>query len=114
MVVQCCCKVATFAMARYAAKVVQRCCKIVVQLRVQIDNLLIVKANQRTLRADIALLFSEEPHAWLPEQNAKQVDQGHGRLTIRSLRASAELNDYLAPKWPDVAQVFQLCRTVIR
>ena len=78
------------------------------------DYLLIVKANQHTLRADIALLFSEEPHAWLPEQNAKQVDQGHGRLTIRSLRTSAELNDYLAPKWPDVAQVFQLRRTVIR
>ena len=77
------------------------------------DYLLIVKANQRILRADIALLFSEEPHAWLPEQNAKQVDQGHGRLAIRSLRTSAELNDYLAPKWPDVAQVFQLRRTVI-
>ncbi len=38
MVVQCCCKVADFSMARYAAKVVQRCCKLVVQLRVQIDN----------------------------------------------------------------------------
>ena len=78
------------------------------------DYLLIVKANQRLLRADIALLFSEEPRSWLPEQNAKQVDQGHGRLAIRSLRTSEELNDYLAPKWPDVAQVFRLQRSVIR
>jgi len=30
---QCCCKVAGFAMARRAAKVVQRCSKLVVQLR---------------------------------------------------------------------------------
>ena len=38
LVVQCCCKVADFSMARYAAKVVQCCCKVVVQLRVQIDR----------------------------------------------------------------------------
>lgn len=37
LVVQCCCKVADFSMARRAAKVVQRCRKLVVQLRVQID-----------------------------------------------------------------------------
>jgi hypothetical protein len=37
-VVQCCCKVATFPIARYAAKVVHRCCKLVVRLRVQIDR----------------------------------------------------------------------------
>ncbi len=76
------------------------------------DYLLIAKANQRTLHTDIALLFSEPASAWLPEQHAKQVDHGHGRLTIRSLRSSAELNDYLAPKWPHVAQVFQLQRVV--
>ena len=76
------------------------------------DYLLIAKANQRTLHADIACLFSEQPRPWLPEQHARQVDQGHGRLTIRSLRTSCELNDYLAPTWPAVAQVFQLQRVV--
>ena len=39
LVVQCCCKVADFSMARRAAKVVQRCRKLVVQLRVQIDTI---------------------------------------------------------------------------
>lgn len=78
------------------------------------DYLLIAKANQRTLRSDIALLFSEQPRPWLPEQSARQVDQGHGRLEVRSLRTSGELNDYLAPTWPDVAQVFQLQRTITR
>jgi hypothetical protein len=40
------------------------------------------------LHPDIACLFSEQARPWLPEQHARQVDQGHGRLTIRSLRTS--------------------------
>jgi predicted transposase YbfD/YdcC len=76
------------------------------------DYLLIAKTNQRTLHADITCLFSEQPRPWLPEQHARQVDQGHGRLTIRSLRTSSQLNDYLAPTWCAVAQVFQLQRVV--
>jgi predicted transposase YbfD/YdcC len=78
------------------------------------DYLLIVKANQRLLRADIALLFSEEPRSWLPEQSTYQVNQGHGRLEVRTLRSSRQLNDYIAPKWSDVAQVFQLQRRITR
>lgn len=78
------------------------------------DYLLIAKANQRTLYADIAYLFSEQPRPWMPEQHARQVNQDHGRLTIRSLRTSCQLNDYLAPTWPAVAQVFQLQRVVHR
>ena len=76
--------------------------------------LLIAKANQRLLRADIALLFSEEPRPWLPEQNASQIAQGHGRLEVRTLRTSSQLNGYLAPKWSDVGQVFQLQRRTTR
>jgi predicted transposase YbfD/YdcC len=76
--------------------------------------LLIVKANQRLLRSDIALLFSEQPRAWLPEQSTYQVNQGHGRLEVRTLRSSRQLNDYLTPKWCDVAQVFQLQRRITR
>ena len=78
------------------------------------DYLLIVKANQRLLRSDIALLFSEEPRPWLPEQSSYQVNQGHGRLEVRTLRSSRQLNAYLAPKWCDVAQVFQLQRRITR
>jgi predicted transposase YbfD/YdcC len=78
------------------------------------DYLLIVKANQRLLRADIALLFSEQPRPWLPEQSSYQVNQGHGRLEVRTIRCSRQLNDYIAPKWCDVAQVFQLQRRITR
>jgi predicted transposase YbfD/YdcC len=78
------------------------------------DYLLIVKANQRLLRSDIALLFSEQPRPWLPERSSYQINQGHGRLEVRTLRSSRQLNDYLAPKWIDVAQVFQLQRRITR
>jgi predicted transposase YbfD/YdcC len=78
------------------------------------DYLLIVKANQRLLRNDIALLFSEEPRRWLPEQSTYRINQGHGRLEVRTLRTSRQLNAYLTPKWSDVAQVFQLQRRITR
>jgi predicted transposase YbfD/YdcC len=78
------------------------------------DYLLIAKRNQRNLHAAIRDLFSEAPVPWLVEQQARTVDKGHGRLTVREIRVSQELNDYLAPTWPAVAQVFQLTRTTTR
>ena len=74
------------------------------------DYLLVAKRNQPTLREDIALLFSQAPVRWLPEGKACTVDKGHGRLEVRRLRTSQELGDYLAPRWPAVAQVFQIER----
>jgi hypothetical protein len=40
------------------------------------------------------------------------VDQGHGRLEVREIRASAEVADYV--DWPSLAQGFQLTRTWTR
>jgi predicted transposase YbfD/YdcC len=78
------------------------------------DYLLVAKRNQRSLREDIGYLFSQTPDFWFPERQAKSVTVGHGRIEVRLLRASDELNDYLADRWPGVAQVFQVERTVIR
>jgi predicted transposase YbfD/YdcC len=78
------------------------------------DYLLLAKQNQPTLYDDIALLFSERPAPWLPEHQFHQVNKGHGRIEVRHLRISHELNDYLMPHWPAVAQVFQLERRVHR
>lgn len=78
------------------------------------DYLLIAKRNQPTLQADIALLFSQLPVPWLPEQRTHHTNKRHGRLERRRLRTSAELGDYLAPKWPAVAQVFQIERCITK
>lgn len=77
--------------------------------------LLIAKGNQSELHEAIAHLFSQPPRPFLfPEGHARTVDKAHGRLEIRHLRVSAELSDYLAPRWPKVAQVFQIERTITR
>ncbi len=79
------------------------------------DYLLIAKGNQSELRAAIALLFSQPSRPRLfPEGEARTVDKAHGRLEVRHLRVSSELGAYLAPRWPQVAQVFQIERTITR
>lgn len=63
-------------------------------------------------------MFSERPAPWLPEQHLRQVNKGPvplaARLETRHLRISYELNEYLMPHWPAVAQVFQVERRVRR
>jgi predicted transposase YbfD/YdcC len=78
------------------------------------DYVLIAKKNQRGLRTDIALLFEGVWPTWLEQRRARTVEKGHGRLEVRQLRASTELNEYLAQAWVDVAQVFEVEREVMR
>lgn len=84
------------------------------------DYLLVVKANQPRLQADIALLFAPptrdevarqggQAPTPIEERTVRRVNKGHGRLEVRQLRASTELADYV--DWPYLAQVFELRRT---
>jgi predicted transposase YbfD/YdcC len=76
------------------------------------DYVLIAKGNQATLRDDLQLFFSEPPPDCRDWRTARTIDKGHGRLEIRELIVTTELNDFLANEWAGVAQVFQLKRTV--
>jgi predicted transposase YbfD/YdcC len=76
--------------------------------------LLVAKGNQPTLRDDLQLFFSEPPVDYLDWRQARTVDKGHGRLEIRDIVVSTELNEFLAGKWTGVAQVFRLVRTVTK
>jgi predicted transposase YbfD/YdcC len=76
--------------------------------------LLLVKRNRPELEAEIRHLFALPPDPAYPLQTTKTVDSGHGRLTIRRLSTSSELNLALATEWRDVAQVFVLERWVTR
>jgi predicted transposase YbfD/YdcC len=78
------------------------------------DYLVLVKENQPTLHADIALLF--DPPAALgradlvDRREASTRDRGHGRQQeVRHLTASTDLTAYL--DWPGLEQVFRLERT---
>ena len=76
--------------------------------------LLVAKGNQPTLRDDLQLFFSEPPADCQDWRTARTVDKGHGRLEIREVVASTELNEFLADKWTGIAQVFRLVRTVTK
>jgi predicted transposase YbfD/YdcC len=82
--------------------------------RQQGEYVLLVKRNRAELEAEIRQLFALVPDPLYPVQRVRSVDSEHGRLTIRQLSASSELNLALANEWRDVAQVFLLERWVTR
>ncbi len=74
--------------------------------------LTIVKKNQPQMYEDL-LDFFDDPDAEKEEwQSAKSVQKGHGRLEIRELWASTQMNEWFEPQWAGVAQVFRLRRYV--
>lgn len=75
---------------------------------------LFAKANQPTLAEDLRLFFTEPPADVGDWRQARTCTKGHGRLEVRELVASTELNEFLAGNWPGVEQVFCLKRTVHR
>jgi predicted transposase YbfD/YdcC len=77
------------------------------------DWLLIAKANQARLRAEIAFLFEgEDWPGWLEKREAQTVDKAHGRLEVRHLTVSSELKELLAGQWSGTEQVFKLERHI--
>jgi predicted transposase YbfD/YdcC len=76
------------------------------------DYVLIAKGNQPTLAEDLSLFFSDPPLDCQDWRTARTVEKGHGRLEIREIVASTELNEFLGKQWAGVAQVFRLIRTV--
>ena len=76
------------------------------------DYLLLAKDNQATLADDLRLFFTDPPHDCRDWRTTRTVNKGHGRLEIRELVASTELNAFLGGQWAGVAQVFQVTRTV--
>ena len=78
------------------------------------DYVLIVKKNQRGLLADLGLLFAGEWPQWLKQSSTTTTNKGHGRREVRKIHTSAEMNEYLAAQWEDLAQVFQIEREIVR
>lgn len=74
------------------------------------DYVMIVKDNQRQLKADIELVFTLPP--WGDRQEStRSVEVGHGRIESRNLTTSEALVGYC--DWPGLAQVFEVGRQVI-
>src|SRR6266702_5781832 len=70
------------------------------------------KKNQPQMYQDL-MDFFDDPEAEQEEwRYAKQVHKGHGRLEIRELWASTQMNEWFETEWAGVAQVFRLRRYV--
>jgi predicted transposase YbfD/YdcC len=92
------------------------------ELRIQVvesqgDYLWFVKENQKTLLADLELLFAR-PHlakGWADPgtdcTTATPIEKGHGRIEERTITVSRMLYD--DAHWPSLDQVFRLERRVI-
>src|SRR6266436_5352581 len=74
--------------------------------------LTIVKKNQPQMYQDLVDFF-EDPDAQQQEwQYAKSVQKRHGRLEIREIWTSTQMNAWFETQWAGVAQVFRLRRYV--
>ena len=74
--------------------------------------LTIVKKNQPQMYQDL-LDFFDDPDAEQEEwRYAKAVQKGHGRLEVRELWSSTQMNEWFETEWAGVAQVFRLRREV--
>ena len=67
-----------------------------------------VKKNQRTLFDDIGFHFADEQR---PSDHEDKVSIEHGRVEIRRIWVSTELNDYVT--FPHVAQVYKIEREIM-
>ncbi len=74
--------------------------------------LTIVKKNQPQMYEDLVDFF-DDPDAEQEEwQYSKRVPKRHGRLEIREIWSSTQMNEWLETEWVGVAQVFRLRRYV--
>jgi predicted transposase YbfD/YdcC len=74
--------------------------------------LTIVKKNQPQMYQDLVDFF-EDPDAEQEEwRYAKSVQKGHGRLEVRELWTSTQMNEWFEAEWAGVVQVFRLRREV--
>jgi len=79
------------------------------------DYIWYAKGNQSQMEEDIRLWFEPAPAplpgcGHLPKDHAtvRQVSKGHGRLEVRTLTVSSQLQDFF--DWPYLQQVFRLER----
>lgn len=73
------------------------------------ETVLTVKGNQPTLYENLATYFADPLARY---RQAETVDRRRGCTAVRTIKVSTQMNAYLAPSLPFVAQVAQLIRTV--
>ena len=71
-----------------------------------------IKANNPAVLRDLTEFFEDEGIDRQEFQSHKEVNKGHGRLEVREIWTSTQMNDWFEPEWAGIAQVFLIRRTV--
>ena len=74
--------------------------------------LLIAKENQPGLLQDLVDFFAAKELDQGEWQYYKEVNKGHGRLEVREIWASTQMNEWFEKRWAGIAQVFMIRRTI--
>lgn len=74
--------------------------------------LLQAKDNQPTLRQDILDFFADKALDQGEWQYHKTVQKGHGRLEVREIWSSTQMNEWFEPDWAGISQIFLIRRLV--
>jgi predicted transposase YbfD/YdcC len=74
--------------------------------------LTIIKNNNPVVYRELEMFFGDEGIDQNEWRYYKKVQKGHGRLEVREIWTSTQMNDYYAKDWTGAAQVFMIRRTV--
>jgi predicted transposase YbfD/YdcC len=74
--------------------------------------LVTAKDNQPTVRQDLEDFFADQELDGGEWEYAKKVQKGHGRLEVREIWASTQMNEWFEKEWAGIAQIFTIRRSV--
>ena len=71
-----------------------------------------IKDNNPAVRRDLEEFFEDEGIDRKEFQFHHETTKGHGRLEVREIWTSTQMNDWFEQEWAGIAQVFRIRRTV--
>lgn len=71
-----------------------------------------IKDNNPAVRRDLEEFFEDEGIDRREFACHKEISKGHGRLEVREIWTSTQMNDWFENEWAGIAQVFRIRRTV--
>jgi len=74
--------------------------------------LVIAKKNQPGVHQDVVDFFADKGLDEGEWDSHREVQKGHGRLEVREIWASTQMNEWFEGEWAGIAQVFKISRHV--
>jgi predicted transposase YbfD/YdcC len=72
----------------------------------------VAKENQPTMRQDLIDFFADQELDQGEWEHYKKTQKGHGRLEVREIWTSTQMNQWFEKEWSNVAQVMKIRRWV--